>query len=115
MDGPDARSLLQDTERLRRRARADRHPSSVPLLVLAYLTLFSAPLAIDRLWPLGQYFWVLAGPAGFLVVGWWYRRQQLRSGVDPYLGVGHVWMMPEFAHRRGPPRGRPSKHFVRST
>jgi hypothetical protein len=31
MDGPDARALLDDTERLRRRPRADRHLSSVPL------------------------------------------------------------------------------------
>ena len=62
MDGPDARALLDDTERLRRRARADRHPSSVPLLVFAYLTLFGAPLAVGRLWPLGQSYWLLAGP-----------------------------------------------------
>jgi hypothetical protein len=86
MDGPDARALLDDTERLRRRARANRHPSSVPLLVFAYLTLFGAPLTAGRLWPLGQYYWVLAGPAGFLVVGWWYRRQQVRRGVGPGRG-----------------------------
>jgi hypothetical protein len=54
MDGPDARALLDDTERLRRRARADRHPSSVPLLVFAYRTLFSAPFSVTpgaRCWP----------------------------------------------------------------
>ena len=99
MDGPDARALLQDAERLRRRARADRHPSSVPLLVFAYLTLFGASLAVDRLWPLGQYFWVLAGPAGFLVVGWWYRRQQLRSGVGPGRGsytLTGLWVLLAF-------------------
>jgi hypothetical protein len=86
MDGPDVRALLDDTERLRRRARADRHPSSVPLLVFAYLTLLGAPLAVGRLWPLGQYYWVLAGPVGFLVIGWWYRRQQVRDGVGPGRG-----------------------------
>jgi hypothetical protein len=86
MDGPDARALLDDTERLRRRARADRHPSSVPLLVFACLTLFGAPLAVGWFWPLGQYYWLLAGPAGFLVVGWWYRRQQVRDGVGPGRG-----------------------------
>jgi hypothetical protein len=86
MDGPDARALLDGTERLRRRARADRHPSSVPLLVFAYLTLFGAPLAVGRLWPLGQSYWLLAGPAGFVVVGWWYRRQQVRDGVGPGRG-----------------------------
>ncbi|HEV2917954.1 MAG TPA: hypothetical protein VG673_01740, partial [Actinomycetota bacterium] len=86
MDGPDARALLDDTERLRRRARADRHPSSVPLLVFASLTLLGAPLAVGRLWPLGQYYWLLAGPVGFVVVGWWYRRQQVRSGVGQGRG-----------------------------
>jgi hypothetical protein len=86
MDGPDARALLDDTERLRRRARADRHPSSVPLLVFAYLTLLGAPLAVGRLWPLGQSYWLLAGPVGFVVVGWWYRRQQVRDGVGPGRG-----------------------------
>jgi hypothetical protein len=86
MDGPDARALLDDTRRLRRRARADRHPSSVPLLVFAYLTLLGAPLAIARLWPLGQYYWVLAGPAGFLIIGWWYRRQEVRRGVGQGRG-----------------------------
>jgi hypothetical protein len=81
VDGPDARAMLEDTERLRRRARADRRPSSVPLLVFAYLTVLGAPLAAGRLWPLGQYYWLVAGPVGFLLVGWWYRRQQVRSGV----------------------------------
>jgi hypothetical protein len=96
MDGPAARSLLQDTERLRRRARAGRHPSSVPLLVFAYLTLLGAPLAIAQLWPLGQYYWVLAGPAGFLIIGWWYRRQEVRSGVGKGRGsytVTGVWVL----------------------
>jgi hypothetical protein len=86
VDGLDARALLSDSERLRRRARADRHPSSVPLLVFAYLTLFGAPLAVARLWPLGQVYWVVAGPAGFLFVAWWYRRQQARSGVGQGRG-----------------------------
>jgi hypothetical protein len=86
MDGPDARALLDDTERLRRRARGDRRPSSVPLLVFASLTLFGAPLAIAQLWPLGEYYWLVAGPAGFLLVGWWYRRQQVRSGVGQGRG-----------------------------
>jgi hypothetical protein len=86
MDGPDARALLDDTERLRRRARADRHPSSVPLLVFASLTLLGAPLAIAQLWPLGQSYWLLAGPVGFVAVGWWYRRRQVRSGVGQGRG-----------------------------
>jgi hypothetical protein len=86
MEGPAARALLDDTERLRRRARADRHPSSVPLLVFACLTLFGAPLAVAQLWPLGQYYWAIAGPVGFVLIGWWYRRRQVRSGVGQGRG-----------------------------
>jgi hypothetical protein len=39
---------------------------------------------------------VLAGPVGFLVTGWWYRRQQVRDGVGPgrgsYTAAGLVAM-----------------------
>jgi hypothetical protein len=87
MEGPDARALLDDAERLRRRTRADRHPSSVPLLVFAYLTLFWAPLAVTpRFLTFSHLYWVVAGPIGFLVIGWWYRRQEVRSGVGQGRG-----------------------------
>jgi hypothetical protein len=87
VDGPDARALLDDTERLRRRARADRHPSSVPLLVFASLTLFSAPFsATPQLWTFSHLYWVVAGPVGFLLIGWWYRGQAVRSGVGQGRG-----------------------------
>jgi hypothetical protein len=82
----DARALLRDTERLRRRTRGDRHASSVPLLIFGTLTLISALLALPALWPWGDLFWLLAGPAGFLATGWWYRRQQARSGVGEGRG-----------------------------
>jgi hypothetical protein len=81
----------------------------VPLLVFAYLTLFGAPLAAGPLWPLGQYCWVLAGPAGFLVVGWWYRRQQVRDGVGPGRGSYTLAGVSVLLARRREDRGdRPS-------
>jgi len=85
MERTDAQALLRDAERLRRRARGDRHASSVPLLIFGALTVISAPLALF-LWPVGGWLWLLAGPAGFLATGWWYRRQQTRSGIGEGRG-----------------------------
>jgi hypothetical protein len=84
--GTDAQALLRDAERLRRRARADRHASSVPLLIFGALTVISAPLALPAMWPWGDEFWLLAGPAGLLAISWWCRRQQARSGVGAGRG-----------------------------
>jgi hypothetical protein len=86
MERTEAQALLRDAERLRRRARGDRHASSVPLLVFGGLTVLSAPLLLPRLSPGADVFWLLAGPAGFLVTGWWYRRQQTRSGIGEGRG-----------------------------
>jgi hypothetical protein len=86
MERTDARALLADAERLRRRARGDRHASSVPLLIFGALTVVGALLALPALWPWGDWYWLLAGPAGFLAVGWWYRRQQARSGIGEGRG-----------------------------
>jgi hypothetical protein len=86
MERTAAQALLRDAERLRRRARGDRHASSVPLLIFGGLTVISAPLTLPRLFPWGDVFWMLAGPAGFLVTGWWYRRQQTRSGIGEGRG-----------------------------
>jgi hypothetical protein len=38
----------------------------------------------------------VAGPVGFLLIGWWYRRQQVRSGVGQGRGsclVAGVWLL----------------------
>jgi hypothetical protein len=82
----DAQTLLEDAERLRRRARGDRHASSVPLLIFGALTVISAPLTLSTLWPAGGWYWLLAGPIGFLATGWWYRLQQSRSGIGEGRG-----------------------------
>ena len=86
MERADAQALLRDAELLRRRARGDRHASSVPLLIFGALTVVSAPLAFPALGLWGELFWLLAGPAGFLATGWWYRRQQARSGIGEGRG-----------------------------
>lgn len=86
MERADAQALLRDAERLRRRAHGDRHASSVPLLIFGAITVIDAPLALPALWPWGDLFWLLAGPAGFLATGWWYRRQQARSGIGEGRG-----------------------------
>lgn len=73
-------ALLQ-VERLRTVARADRRPSSVPLLVFGVLTVGYAPWAESwtTLWTM--LYWAIAGPVGFLLVGWWYRQRRMRIGV----------------------------------
>jgi hypothetical protein len=86
MERADAQALLRDAERLRRRGHGDRHASSVPLLIFGAITVIDAPLALPALWPWGDLFWLLAGPAGFLATGWWYRRQQARSGIGEGRG-----------------------------
>jgi hypothetical protein len=83
--GSDARAALDQIEALRRRVRADRHPLSLPLLVMGLiattgstLQLLSA-LAIERMAPgysvygidASFSYWALAVPAGFgLLVAW---------------------------------------------
>jgi hypothetical protein len=70
MDFAEPSHALNDVERLRRTARSDRRPSSVPLLVFGVLTLGSAPFAEDiSLWRL--FYWAAGGPAGLLAVAWW--------------------------------------------
>lgn len=86
MERTDAQALLRDADRLRRRARGDRHASSVPLLLFGALTVISGPLVLPAPGSWGDLFWLLAGPAGFLAIGWWYRRQQARSGVGAGRG-----------------------------
>jgi hypothetical protein len=82
MDTTSPRDVLAETEHLRARARADSHPSSVPLLVFGLLALVGAPLA-DEPVPigLGSLYWTLAAPAGCLAIAWWYRRHRARTGV----------------------------------
>ena len=69
MTTADAAGWFGDFDRLRQRARADRHASSVPLLIFGLLTLGSAPL-MDHL-DASYLYWMLATPVGFaLIAGW---------------------------------------------
>ncbi|GAA1589467.1 hypothetical protein GCM10009678_84750 [Actinomadura kijaniata] len=82
--------VVEDTERLRRRVRGDRHASSVPLLVFGGLTFIGAVLVSDP----GSWdaYWLLAGPSGFLGTWLWYSRQESQTGVGrgrgSYLPLG---------------------------
>jgi hypothetical protein len=78
----ESRNALVEAERLRKVARGARRPSSVPLLVFGVLTLGYAPFAED-LSITNMLYWSAAGPVGFLLVAWWYRRRQIRTGVGP--------------------------------
>jgi hypothetical protein len=82
MDTTSPRDMLAETEHLRARARADSHPSSVPLIVFGLLTLVGAPhVEAAPLTSLGWLYWIIAPPAGCLAIMWWYRRHRARTGV----------------------------------
>ena len=90
----ESNDALVSVERLQEQARNDRRPSSVPLLVFGALALAYTPLADDTLslWSLA--YWVVAGPAGFLLTAWWYRHRRTRIGIGagraPYAKVGLI-------------------------
>jgi hypothetical protein len=103
--GSDARVALDQIEALRRRVRADRHPLSLPLLVMGLiattgstLQLLSA-LAIERMAPgysvygidASFSYWALAVPAGFgllaLIESWRWRRRGLDGGGRRFAAV----------------------------
>jgi len=99
MQPTDARTLLDDTQRLRRRARADRQATSLPLLILGAVTLLGAGLVLptgdtDTADPL----WVIGAGLGFLALAWWSARQQTRTGIGSgrgsWLAVGLALLLP---------------------
>jgi hypothetical protein len=94
MTGAESSGVLVEVDQLQKLASADRRPSSVPLLVFGVLTLGCAAFADDSLslWALA--YWVVAGPAGFLLIAAWYRRRRVQLGVGSgrgsYLKTGLV-------------------------
>ena len=88
MDGAAAHDVLEEVEGVRRRARADRRPTSVPLLVFGAITLVDALLqtATD---PFRNFGLVFLGPIGFALVALHYQRREVETGVGrparPYL------------------------------
>lgn len=80
MDATEAQDLLQEVEGVRRRARADRRATSLPLLVFGSLTLVGALLQTLTA-PYPNYGLVFLGPIGFALVALCYRRREIRTGV----------------------------------
>ena len=86
LDPPQAKSLLDELEQVRRKARGNLHAASVPVLVLGLLA-FGGALASWRDPARFTYFyWTFAGPAGLLVTAWWFRRLQHRHGAGTGAG-----------------------------
>ncbi|MDX2565385.1 hypothetical protein PV371_38220 [Streptomyces sp. TX20-6-3] len=86
----DERTTLTEVERLRRKARGDRRPTSVPLSILGVVTLLGAVSAhVFGHTTAGMVFWMAAGPMCFLAVAAYYRLQSARIGA----GAGHSWYL----------------------
>jgi hypothetical protein len=71
---------------LKKRARADSRSSSVPLMVFGSLTLASAPLLASDMTNWRLFYWAIAGPIGFLIIAWWYRRRLAITGIGHARG-----------------------------
>ena len=88
----EARDLLDEIERRRRRTRADLGGLWFPLVLFGGITLVSAVVA----WGFGPerlgLFWLVTGPAAAVVTSMYYWRHELRVGVEshatPYVMTG---------------------------
>ena len=87
-------AALETANQLQRLAWADRRPSSVPLIVFGSLVVLYGALQDGYGFSPGFLYWLIAGPAGFLICAAWYRRRQEVTGVGPgrgsYLKTGAV-------------------------
>jgi hypothetical protein len=89
MSDQEARELIARNQRLAERARAERHATSYPLILLGTLALsgvlvgaiglpfYSPPfvIGISNLW------WAVAGTAGIFTIAWLQRRIRLTRGI----------------------------------
>jgi len=88
----DARHLIIDVERVRRRSRARASTMWFPLLLFGTASLVSAGVVVlyggDALGP----FWTVVGPAGGVITAVHAQRRSRRIGVEthwvPYVAVG---------------------------
>jgi len=89
MDAVQAQAVLDDVAGVRDRARADRRPTSLPLLTFGALAAGDALLRLrfdtNGLW------WTLAAPAGFAFLAWTYRRREIEIGVGTRGGAYRGW------------------------
>ena len=112
MDVTTTQDVIDELEKVRRRTRADRRVSSVPLLTFGVFTLVDAAIRAASN-PYRSMYWVLAAPAGFAFVAWYYRRHEASVGVgsdsDTYrwwaLGVLAALMLAPFLVLFGAPQG----------
>lgn len=97
MDPSSATETVTEVERLKKLAWADRRASSVPLFVFGGLMIVSAPLNLNGLSPWRFFYWLMAGPAAFLIVAACYRRRLVRTGVGAgrgsYVATGVVLLV----------------------
>jgi len=93
----DSGELLVEVGRLRRLAWADRRPSSVPLFIFGALAILSAPFELSDLSLWRLFYWLIAGPTGFLLCAGWYQRRRSTTGVGAgrgsYMKTGVVLLI----------------------
>ena len=103
MDAHQAGDLLDETQRLAARARADRHWTWLPLVVFGGLSLAAAPLYINTatiaigVWA-PMVYWLVAGPIGYTICARYHRRRRQRTGiggvpVGPYVTTGVLLLL----------------------
>jgi hypothetical protein len=93
----DSREALDEVGRLQKLAWADRRPSSAPLFIFGALAILSAPLEYNDLSMWRLFYWLIAGPAGFLLCAAWYRHRRAVTGVGAgrgsYMKTGLVLLV----------------------
>jgi len=94
MGTSDSSEVLVEVGRLKRLAWADRRPSSVPLIIFGALAILSAPFELSDLSWWRLFYWLIAGPTGFLLCAAWYKHRSAATGVGAgrgsYLKTGVV-------------------------
>ncbi|MGI9119903.1 MAG: hypothetical protein ACR2G7_07265 [Acidimicrobiales bacterium] len=91
MEVTTARDLIDELDDVRRQARRDRRVTSVPLLTFGVLTLLNAVTFVRE--PNRGLYWLLAGPAGFGLIAWYYRRHEVSVGVGSAAGTYGRWAL----------------------
>jgi hypothetical protein len=104
MEAAETQALVADLESLKRRARADRRATSLPLLTFGAIALAGAAItaASGTVSNWTFFYWILAVPAGFGFLAWRQQRRAALTGVgggnEPYrwfaLGFPLLFVIP---------------------
>jgi hypothetical protein len=86
MGASNSSETLVEVGRLQKLAWSDRRPSSVPLFIFGALAILSGPLEYNDLSMWRLFYWILAGPAGFLLCAAWYKHRRVVTGVGAGRG-----------------------------